>query len=150
MMNFGTFLCKELRFLAAGLPASSIHQYYSRYSVLVLVWACLPHCQLCLWMAQFFWSIILVQKCFNMLKLAKLVQTCSNLFKLVQTCSNLFKIVQTCSNLFKLVKPCSNLFKIVQIFSNMFKIVEIFSNIFKLVQTCSKLFKLVQTSSNFF
>ena len=82
------------------------------------------------WMAQFFWSIILVQKCFNMLKLAKLVQTCSNLFKLVQTCSNLFKIVQT--------------------FSNMFKLVQIFSNMFKLVQTCSKLFKPVQTCSKFF
>ena len=69
-------------FLAAGLPASSIRQYYSCRSSRIFT----------------LWPVMSVNGTIFLIN-----HTCLILFKLFQTCLNLFKLVQICSNFSKLV-----------------------------------------------
>ena len=104
-----------------------------------------PPCQLYLWMAHFFWSIIHVYTFSSLIKLFQTCRICPNLFKSVQIYLNSFKCIQTCSKLLKIVQTCFNWFKLTQFCSNLFKLFQNCSTLFKLIQTCSNFFKIVQT-----
>ena len=140
ILNVYSRVC--LWFLAAGLPANAICQYYSRRSpprrsrmftplpVMSVNGTIFLNNHTCLILFKLF------QTCFAQSYMFKLVQTFSNLFKSIQTCSNLSKLVLTCPNFLKLVQTCSKLLYFVQTCSNMLKLVQTSLHFIQLVQDC--------------